>query len=265
MSNVIYYFTGTGNSLAVAKNIAAKLEETELVPVASFSSTTGDITLEAERVGIVFPVYFVGLPAMVASFAAHLRFRNEQYIFAVGTFGGTGVIPALRQLDGILRQNSSHGLDAGFKVKMPGNYILMYESPKGEKCTKIIASANEEIGKIAEAALQCRRSKLPGSFFGGILHILFYHRFLKRVHGEDKKFIVLEKCTSCGTCVAVCPANNIELVQNKPIFQHRCELCCSCIHTCPVQAIQVGTKTEKRRRYRNPDVTVAELKLREMS
>lgn len=265
MSTVIYYFTGTGNSLSVAKKIAATLGETELVPVASFYDTTGDITPGVERIGIVFPVYFIGLPAMVASFVSRLRFRNEKYIFAVCTFGGTGAAPALQQLNGILQQNTSHGLDAGFMVKMPGNYILMYESPKGEKRAKKLVTADNEIARIAEAALQCRKAKLPYSFFGEILHILFYHRFLSRVHGEDQKFTVSEKCTSCGTCAAVCPANNIKIVQKKPVFQHRCELCCGCIHNCPVQAIQVGIKTEGWQRYRNPDVTVSELKLRELS
>ena len=71
---------------------------------------------------------------------------------------------------------------------------------------------------------------------------------------------VNDTCTSCGTCVAICPAKNIELVEGKPVWQHHCELCCGCIHNCPVQAIQAGAKTEKRLRYRNPSVTIAELK-----
>ncbi len=41
MRSVIYYFTGTGNSLAAAKKIAASLGETELVPIASFANTPG--------------------------------------------------------------------------------------------------------------------------------------------------------------------------------------------------------------------------------
>jgi formate hydrogenlyase subunit 6/NADH:ubiquinone oxidoreductase subunit I len=49
-------------------------------------------------------------------------------------------------------------------------------------------------------------------------------------------------------------------VDKKPVWQHHCELCCGCIHLCPVQAIQAGAKTEKRLRYRNPSVTIAELK-----
>jgi Fe-S-cluster-containing hydrogenase component 2 len=62
--------------------------------------------------------------------------------------------------------------------------------------------------------------------------------------------------------VAISPAGNIELVDKKPVWKHRCESCCGCIHLCPMQAIQAGSGTEKRLRYWNPDITVAELKIR---
>lgn len=262
MKTIIYYFTGTGNSLAAARKIAASLGDTELVPIALLIDSPGDITPAAERIGIVFPVYFAGLPAMVASFAARLRPPEAAYVFAVATFGGSGAAPALKQLDGILRKHASRGPDAGFPVKMPGNYILLYESLKGDKQKAMLAAADTEIARIAEDVRQCLKKELPHSLFGQVIHSLMYGRFIRRVRGEDRKFIVSDACTSCGTCVAVCPAKNIELVQKKPVWKHNCELCCSCIHNCPVQAIQVGTKTEKRQRYRNPDVTLAELKIR---
>ncbi len=262
MKTVIYYFTGTGNSLAAARKIAAALGETELVPIASLMDTPGDIMPAAERVGILFPVYFAGLPAMVASFAARVRLQEAGYVFAVATFGGAGAASALRQLDATLRQQASRGLDAGFRVKMPGNYILMYESPKGEKRATMLAAAEGEIARITDAVRQCRKQELPRSLFEQVIHALMYRWFINRVRGEDRKFTVTDKCTACGTCVAVCPAKNIELVNKKPVFHHHCEVCCACIHNCPAQAIQAGTKTERRQRYRNPDITVADLKLR---
>ena len=60
MKTIIYYFTGTGNSLAAAKQIGAALNECELVSIASLKDTPR-IHPEAERVGIVFPLYFSGL------------------------------------------------------------------------------------------------------------------------------------------------------------------------------------------------------------
>ena len=262
MKTVIYYFTGTGNSLAAAKKIAATLEDCGLVPIASLAGTPGDIIPAADRAGIIFPVYFTGLPAMVADFASRLRFRNGQYVFAIATFGGAGAAPALRQLDLILRRHAGRGLDAGFRVKMPGDYILMYEPPQGKKRDDLLAAAGAEIARIAEAVRDCRRQDPPRSIAEQVVHTLMYGWFIGRVHTKDRAFRVTEKCTGCGTCASVCPAHNIELVQDRPVWRHRCELCCACIHTCPAQAIQAGTGTEKRQRYRNPEVTVAELELR---
>jgi ferredoxin len=262
MKSVIYYFTGTGNSLAAAKKIAASIGDCELMPIGSVMDSPGEIVPFAERVGIICPVYFSGLPAMVASFAGRLDPKGAEYVFAVVTLGGAGGCSALWELDGILKEHASRGLDAGFRVKMPGNYILMYEPPAGKKRDTLLATANEEIAKIADAVSQCRKQKLPRSFFEQLLHALMHKWFISRAHEDDRKFSVSEKCTSCGTCVAICPAKNIEMVNKKPVWKHHCELCCGCIHLCPVQAIQAGAGTEKRQRYRNPDITVAELKIR---
>ena len=263
MKTVIYYFTGTGNSLAAAKQIAAVLGDCTLVPIASLAGTAGEIVPGGDRAGIVFPVYFTGLPAMVAAFAARLRFREGQYVFAIATYGGAGAASALRQLDGVLRQHAGRGTDAGFRVKMPGNYILMYESPQGNKQDALLAAAGEEIAKVAETVRDRRRQEPPHSIFEQLIHALMYRRFIGKVREKDRAFSVTDRCTGCGTCAGVCPADNIRLVQGRPAWQHACELCCACIHACPVQAIQAGTGTTKRKRYRNPAVTVADLKLRE--
>lgn len=108
--------------------------------------------------------------------------------------------------------------------------------------------------------IRCERRELPSSLIPRILYTLFYPWFRSHARTDDKKFSVTGKCTSCGTCVAICPAGNIELAGGKPVWKHHCELCCGCIHNCPVQAIQAGARTETWQRYRNPEITVAELK-----
>lgn len=46
-----------------------------------------------------------------------------------------------------------------------------------------------------------------------------------------------EKCDFCGTCVAVCAADAIELEESViTIDEDRCTLCGSCIEICPVGA-----------------------------
>jgi ferredoxin len=260
MKTIIYYFTGTGNSLAAARAISSAIGDCTLVPIASLAGSIERIVPQAERVGIVSPVYFAGLPVMVAAFAERLDLSRTEYVFSAVTFGGSGASSALKQLDGILRNSNGRGLDAGFMVKMPGNYILMYSSPAGTKREKMIAMADEQLAETAQRVSRCEKMALPSSFLADLIHGLAYPRFASHVHEDDRKFSVNDTCTSCGTCAAVCPANNIELVDGKPVWRHRCELCCGCIHLCPVGAIQAGKATERRVRYRHPGVSILELK-----
>jgi NAD-dependent dihydropyrimidine dehydrogenase PreA subunit len=181
---------------------------------------------------------------------------------AVITHGGGGGETAINQLDGILRKQSGRGLDAGYPVTMPGNYILMYSSPAGKKQEEILAKADEQIAGITGPVTRCEKRALPSSLITRLLYSLLYPWFTSHVHSDDRKFSVTDKCTSCGICAAVCPAENIELVEGKPVWKHHCELCCGCIHNCPAEAIQAGPRTAGRLRYRNPSVTIAELKRR---
>jgi MinD superfamily P-loop ATPase len=85
---------------------------------------------------------------------------------------------------------------------------------------------------------------------------MVYPRFIAGVHHADRKFTVDNRCTSCGTCVKVCPVENIRLEEGRPVWLHHCEQCMACIQLCPTEAIQAGKKTEKRGRYHHPGVTI---------
>lgn len=195
---------------------------------------------------------------MVAGFARRLDLSRSRYTFSVVTLGGSGGSSALKQLDCILKERDNRGLDAGFMVKMPGNYVL--SSPAGKKREKLLAMADAQIDDIAGFVSRNDTRKLPSSILADLLHTLMYQRFASPVHDEDRKFSVNDNCTSCGICVAVCPAGNIEMVSGKLVWKHRCELCCGCIHLCPVEAIQAGPRTAARKRYRNPSVSIQELR-----
>jgi ferredoxin len=259
MKTILYYFTGTGNSLAAARGLSGRLGDCTLVPIASLATTDKEIVPDADRVGIVCPVYFLGIPALVARFAGRLDLSRAGYTFAVLTMGGSGGSSALRQLDAILRTRSARGLDAGFALRMPGNYVLMYAPPAGEKREKILAGSDREIAAIAGTIGAGIVTKLPYSPFAALFHRLMYPRFAASARSNDRKFSADERCTSCGTCVEVCPVQNIALSAGKPVWSHRCEQCMACIHLCPVQAIQAGQKTERRGRYRHPSVKVDDL------
>lgn len=50
-------------------------------------------------------------------------------------------------------------------------------------------------------------------------------------------------CDFCGTCVAVCPYDSIELSENDLIIDETCTLCKNCVYVCPIKAL--GVKDEE--------------------
>jgi ferredoxin len=259
MKTIIYYFTGTGNSLAAAKSICTHLGDCDLVSIASLAGTSGEIQPGADRVGIVCPVYDFGLPSLVAEFVQRLGLSQTGYCFAVLTMGGMGV-SALHQLDTLVFAHNNRHLDAAFVVRMVGNFVPLYDPAKGAKREKLLADAETRFTEIAGSIDKGLIVRPDIAFLSAFLKRFTYDGFIRQIHDADKKFIADGKCTACGTCAAVCPVKNIDMVEEKPVWKHHCEMCCACLHFCPVEAIQYGPKTAKRGRYRHPALKLADMK-----
>ena len=58
--------------------------------------------------------------------------------------------------------------------------------------------------------------------------------------------IILEKCTGCGRCVAVCPQKALRLEDKKVVVLPTCNLCGICIDACKFNAIQIEVKEERK-------------------
>ncbi|MDP3564260.1 MAG: EFR1 family ferrodoxin [Methanoregula sp.] len=262
MNTVIYYFTGTGNSLAAAKKIAALLKDCELVPIASLQDTPGQITPVADRVGIVCPVYDAGIPVIVAEFAGRLTLSRAGYVFGIVTMARFGV-SALHQLNRIFHKRQGRDLDAAFAVVMPGNFPPVGKSCRVEPGHPVLTAADARLAEIA-GMIDKGLIAPPGfSPLSSLIHLLSYGSFSRSVRGSDRAFSVSEACTSCGTCVKVCPVENLMMVRDRPSWLHHCECCCACLHFCPAEAIQLNVMqgTKGRGRYRHPDLKIEDMKV----
>jgi flavodoxin len=140
MKTTIYYFSATGNSLNIARNIATELGDTELVSIAR-SLEPESIETQAERIGLIFPVFAWGIPGIVVDFIAKVNLKNKQYIFAIAT---CVAIPGntLTELKKLLKQKKVN-LDASFAVRSGRSSLMKLNML--DKIIKILDSQRKKI------------------------------------------------------------------------------------------------------------------------
>lgn len=264
MKTIIYYFTGTGNSLAAARNLGTALGDTELVSIASLRETEGEISPDCDRIGIVCPVYDCGVPVVVAEFAERLDTSKAKYMFSLVTFGGMGV-SALHQLNGIFKKREVKTPDAAFVLTMPGNFTPLHKPPSAEKKADILAKAEVRLDEITAAIRDGKKVSPKFAPLSSLAKLITYGPFCKNVHESGANFSVSDECTLCGICEKVCPVENIKIADGKPQWDHKCELCCACLHFCPVEAIQLNVMkgTEGRGRYLHPDLKISDMEIQQ--
>ena len=90
--NVIFCYSGTGNCLDLAKNIARNIGGADIIMMRAKPQVC-DVR-EAERVGFVFPCYGGGAPEDVLNHAAMIRVNPNAYTFGISqsaAYAGTGL------------------------------------------------------------------------------------------------------------------------------------------------------------------------------
>lgn len=255
MSTKIFYFSATGNSLQIARNIAEELENCVIQSMATFvpDKPIGGL---GESIGFIFPVYFNGLPRLVKGFLEKLVIFPNTYCFAITNSGGS-LSNTLGMIDDILISKGVH-LSFADEVKMPGNCIISHTPPSPAEVERLIADASIRAKTIAKAVLnrELQPVKQKAKLWSAVTNYCFYY---KNVDKLDDKFTATDKCIGCGLCAKVCPVNNIRIENRRPSWQHNCDQCLACMHWCPCEAIEYGSNTIGRTRYRNPNIKVEDI------
>lgn len=259
---MIFYFSGTGNSLYAAKKIARHNNE-ELVSISAVVNS-GDGFYEYnlrdnEIIGFVYPIYAWGPPKIVLEFIEKLKLGNYQgnYLFSVATCGGS-IGNTMKVMDDCLSKKGL-SLNSGFSIKMPNNYILMGDVDSKELEKEKLSAAegtleyiNHAIERRITGEFKVEKGFLPWLLTG------FINPMFNKNAIEPSKFYVNDHCRGCGICEKVCNCKNIKVI-GRPQWGKRCTQCLACIHYCPSKAIQYGKVTENKGRYTNPNISIDEI------
>jgi len=286
---VIYYFSGTGNSLVIARDIAGKTNG-KLISIPSVMGKES-IKTDADMIGIVFPVYNGDIPFIIRRFVTKMNNLDKKYIFGVCTYGNSPGL-SIKYLGKVI-QSCGGKLSAGFAVNMPYNYItpsfvlnnffesFVLKEISIEKQQEMFINWKKKLESIYEFV--CTRKKGVFETKTDIKIFLEHFLHLRETLGKtfwlkiagfeghtnlpfqeslqlmDYGFKCDDKCNRCGICSKVCPVRNIKMVDGRPVWQHHCEQCFACLQWCPKEAIQFGSRTSHGKRYHHSDVKVSDM------
>lgn len=249
MKTVLYCFSGTGNSLWVALDLAEKLG-CELFSMTKAMRGTMDTSYQ--RVGVVFPTYMYRPPYVVVDFLQKLP--PPDYLFAVATNGGDA--------GGVLGTTQKHlkrrgmELKAGYTVHLPDNYIPFGGAiPEGEQ-RELFEKARAKIHRIADAVKTGEQLVESGTtFYKQWIHPgIYYALGYAMIPSSDRAFWTNDNCVGCGSCAKVCPVGNVVLKKERPTWGGNCQQCYACLQWCKKEAIEHKKVSIGLKRYHHPDI-----------
>ena len=244
---MIFYFSGTGNSLQAARAMVSPGEEIADIAKCVRERQFSFAIPAEEPVGIVCPVYYGGLPSVVREFvSAYKADGADRYYYGVLTCGGS----ALSAMEMLRADLAAVGvkLSACFSVTMPDNYVVMFTPDSDEKIRRTLSAAERELKKI-RARVDSReivnvKCSAPVKALAALVYPM-YDRMRKTA-----RFTTDDQCIGCGTCAGRCPARAIVMRDGRPKWiKERCIHCMACVRC---GAVQYGKTTAGKKRYTNP-------------
>lgn len=246
---MVFYFTATGNSLYVAKQL-----EYEFYSIPQVLKQE-DLFFESDRIGIVCPIYGHEMPKMVKEFIKKANFKTE-YFYIVLTYGA--LHGGAAELAEKYLKSVNKSADYITSIIMVDNFLPNFDMTMQcsmdknifENVTKIKADIENRVKKVEKAKFKDK---------------MIHKGYLFMVKNQNEsiwaKFKVEDGCNGCGICVKVCPANAIVIDGKKALHTNvNCQSCYACVHACPQKAIgfTIGEKNPNAR-YRNENIHLEEI------
>ncbi|MGN0975613.1 MAG: EFR1 family ferrodoxin [Gemmiger sp.] len=249
---MVFYFTGTGNSLYVARQMDA---ETRSIPQVLRGE---ERTFAAPVIGIVCPVYGHEMPAMVKTFLRQTTFRTE-YFYLLLTYGNRHANAV--ELAQAACRDSGKQPDYIRTVRMVDNFLPAFDMDEQMRMDKQVG---RQLAGIQDDIARRRHDIEKVTMADRDAHASYCALVQNRPETVWANYIITDRCIGCGLCTRVCPAGCIRLEGQRAVNTGKnCQACFACVHVCPELAIRFGELPMKCKdsdaRYRNPHVSLTDL------
>ncbi len=255
---MILYFSGTGNTEAVAKLLGAELNDSCVMMDVAASARNQNVRVNAagqERIIWCFPIYSWGVPPAVVKFIRTVEITGAASAthFMVCTCGDdTGL--ADKQWRRLIKQRGWSPSSAS-SIQMPNTYVTMkgFDVDSVEVACSKLSLFPEAVKEAAECIRQNKPGKMVRGSFAWIKSRIIYPWFIRHAM-NPKPFCHNSACIACGACISVCPMKNITPDSRKePVWSDVCAFCLACYHVCPRHAVMYGKATSGKGQYPGPD------------
>lgn len=252
---MIVCFSGTGNTLHVARLLAEKIGQDVFLLEGDVLQNPQTVELSTKDTGEpvvwAFPTYSWGIPPVVVDFIKNVGLGAGTMAarhFMLTTCGDDMGLTD-RQWRRLMKDRGLRDV-AAFAVVMPNTYVCMkgFDVDSPEIAEEKIAAADSKIGAIADAIDSGGPDMLVPGAFAWIKTRVVYPWFMK-YKMSAKPFGHTAGCTGCGTCARLCPMSNISMSDDAsgapaPVWGSRCAMCLRCYHACPHHAVAYGKATD---------------------
>lgn len=246
---MVFYFTGTGNSLYAAK----QLDDRAISIPQLLNSQT--LEFSADSIGIVCPIYGHEMPAMVKEFIRKSTLCAK-YLYLILTYGKRHA-NAVELAERVFAEAGKR-LDYCATLLMVDNFLPVFDMDEEMEQDKQVES---QLAAIRSDVMNRVKKIEPVTDQDRQAHRSYLALVNNAAETVWADFTITDDCVGCGICTKVCPAGCIYLEEQRAMHTGvNCQACFACIHACPKLAIRLprGEKNPQSR-YRNPNTTLGEI------
>ncbi|MGN0707933.1 MAG: EFR1 family ferrodoxin [Faecalibacterium sp.] len=249
---MVFYFTGTGNSLYVARQMDREVRSIPQV------LRTSERSFSAPVIGLVCPIYGHEMPAMVKDFLQQVDFQTD-YFYLLLTYGNRHA-NAVELAQAACRQAGKRP-DSIHTVLMVDNFLPVFDM---EEQLRMDKQVERQLDRIRQDIELRKQEYEKVTMADRAAHASYCALVGDQPETVWANYVITDQCIGCGICTRVCPAGCIHLEGRHAVNTgENCQACYACIHACPELAIQFGQLPIKSKmtqaRYRNPHVSLTDL------
>lgn len=247
---MVLYFSATGNTEFIAKEIAKGLDD-ECVNLLDRIRTNDNSELHSDKPFIICaPVYVCEMPRFMAKYLKKQTFTGSKDVYFIFTSGGYCGISGVLAKSMMKKKKMNYKGHAEFK--MPRNYIINDSYPllSAEECEERILDSYAKVADTVETIKNGGKLKSRYVFLFESIITIPFNPVWSKLKYQTKDFYTTDKCVGCNKCAKLCPLNNITVIDKVAKWGTECSHCMACIANCPTEAIEYGTISQGKERYR---------------